>query len=239
MLHTRSALARAAVLVASAVLVPALAAGPALAGPGHGRGHGNGPGSGHGHGASHGSVRGAEVHGCAVRNGGRTVADLAAAQAAVAKVVTRLGACLDRAVSDRAVTGLDADAVAALQAAAVADHAALDDLGSQAAAATDTTGLAGVVTGLKAFRVETYKVAVRALRATTRMSADVAELTTTLADDADAQAALAQARTAVDGARAGALALHATSTKGDVVAVRTALRTAHDLLEPYEDSLAG
>lgn len=233
MLHHRSAFARAAVLAASAVLVPALAAGPALASPGHGHGRG------HGHAYGHGSVRGAEVHGCAVRGGGRKVADLAAAQASVAKAVTRLGSCLDRAVSDQALTGLDADAVAALRASAAADHATLDDLGTQTAAATDATGLAGVVTSLKAFRVDAYKVAARTLRATTRLSADVAELTTTLADDADAQAALAQAQTALDAARAGALALHATSTKDDVVALRTALRTAHDLLEPYEASLVG
>ena len=237
MLHTRSALGRAALLAATAVLVPALAAGPALAGPGSGHGRGSGHGNGHAYG--HGKARGIEVHGCAVRNGGKRVADLAAAQAAAAKAVTRLGTCLDRAVSDTALTGLDADAVAALRASAVADHATLDDLGAQAAAATDAAGLSSVVTALKAFRVDSYKVAVRALRATTRMSADIAELTTTLADDADAQAALAQAQTAVDAARAGALTLHATSTKDDVAAVRAALRTAHDLLEPYEDSLAG
>ncbi|MBZ5736113.1 hypothetical protein K8Z61_16590 [Nocardioides sp. TRM66260-LWL] len=227
----RSLRTRAGLLAAAAVLTPALAATPALAGPGHHRdGRDDAPGlGGRGH---HGDHGGRGDHGSAPG------VSLAAVQAKLVKVVGRVGDQVDRAVSDRALRGLDADAVTALRANAAADHAALDDLATQAAAATDAAGLQAVFAGLKAYRPDAYRFAAQAVRATARLGADVTELTTTLADDPDAQTALADAQTALDAARSGALALHATSTRDDVVAVRTSLQDARDLLEPYADQLA-
>lgn len=242
--HMNSILTRLGVTAAAACLVTAGATGAASAHGGHGGGKGGHGGHGPGGGAAIGcGVKGghAVVDG---RGGGRgggkgghggSTADLATQQARLTAAITALGTCLDDLTDADALAELSTDDAAAIAANATADHAVLDGLAATVAAATTTDELAAVKSTLAGFRVGTYKLAVKAVGKADALTATIGELSVTHADDADALVDLAAAQTAVDEAKAAALALTASSTRDGVRAVFEAIKAARDLIEPLED----
>ena len=112
-----------------------------------------------------------------------------------------------------------------------ADHAVLDALAAQVAAATTRADLDAVRQALVGFSVRTYRVVLQVLGRADDLAAAITDLQTTYADDPVTLATLTDARTALDAARADALALSATSARSDVRAVCDAVRAVADTVE--------
>jgi hypothetical protein len=173
----------------------------------------------HGHAGDHGT------------HGGAAVSHL---QKQLQRQIEVLGDRIDHATRESRLETLSDEVRTGVLANVATDHAALDSLSAAVDAATTRDELSDLRKQVRALHAQNYVGIVASLRQAVRLSAHIAELRTTLADDADALAQLDAADALVASATEKALAVTAASSRADVQAVHADLASAHDIVEALE-----
>jgi hypothetical protein len=171
---------------------------------------------------------GGHASGHAGTHGGAAVSHL---QKQLQRQIGRLGDRIDHATRASRLEPLSDDVRTGVLANVATDHAALDSLSAAVAAATTRDELSALRQQVRAVHAENYVLVVASLRQAVRLSARIAELRTTLADNPDALAQLDQADALVASATEKALAVTAASSHADVQAVHADLAGAQDIVD--------
>ncbi|MBS43050.1 MAG: hypothetical protein CMH83_07830 [Nocardioides sp.] len=152
--------------------------------------------------------------------------------------IDKLARKIERFTTGRSVRGLSDEQAATVAANGADDLAYLEELTAALESAETHADRKAVMKDLRGVKPSNYRLAINTLRFGARLQAVIDDLAEQTADDPELGADVAEAQTQLDDATAAALAVHATSPRSDLRAVRAQLNAAVRTVKAVREALA-